>query len=244
MKKLALALGLAVPSIGFAAKSLPTVPQDCLDDVQLKGYCTDYEAPIFKGPVNIKFFVVADKSVFPTVEAAIARYTDFAAWPQYVVNSGKTNVEFVTSVNMEPIPAKDGNGEVLRHYANYRLKAPVVGWQDVRVLTHNNIVEPYEGALASLELTVQSQGTQEVPAGEKALEGSEGVKNQIGSVHAIDCAKSNLCTEDQHLLVYESTITPDIDILPSVAAGAIQEGIEAIIIGMFSNVDGDDGEVL
>lgn len=244
MKNITLALALSLPALSLSAKSLPDVPKDCLEDIQLKGFCADSEAPIFKGPVKVKFFIVVDKSTYPTIDSAVARYADFPAWPDYVAASGKTNVEFNTSVTLAPLPAKDGQPEIMRHYSNYRMKAPVVGWQDVRSVIHNYIVPAYDGALASLEFEVQNEGTQEVPVGEEPLEGSIGVSAQTGSVHVLSCEASELCSKDQQLLVYASTITPDIDILPSVAAGAILEAVEGIIIGMFLDTGAGDGEIL
>lgn len=244
MKNFAFALALSLPTLGLAAKSLPNVPANCLQDIQMNGYCADFDAPIFMGPVNIRFFIVVDKADYPTVDSAIARYMDFASWPEFVMDSGRSNIEFHSSSVLSPIPAVGSRPEIIRHYANYRLKAPIVGWQDVRVVTHNYKVAPYQNALASLEFEVQNRGAQQVPVGESPLMGSEGVKSQTGSVHAVDCKLSNLCNDNQHLLIYHSKISPDIDILPKVAAGAIQEGVEAIIVGMFFSFDNDDDEIL
>ena len=63
MKNITLALALSLPALSLSAKSLPDVPKDCLEDIQLKGFCADSEAPIFKGPVKVKFFIVC-KFVF------------------------------------------------------------------------------------------------------------------------------------------------------------------------------------
>ncbi|SMF76599.1 hypothetical protein [Pseudobacteriovorax antillogorgiicola] len=243
MKIAMMALGLSVSTLGFA-KALPEAPADCLDSIQLKGFCSDFSAPPLVGSVKIKFFVAAEKSDFPTVDSATSRYLDFVAWPGYALASGTDNLEFNQSAVLAPIPAQGDQAEILRHYADYRIAAPIVGWQNVRVLTHNTVVKTYDGALASLEFVVQNQGPQEVPAGAAELDGSEGVKDQIGSVHVVDCSTSELCTSNQHLLIYESTVTPDINILPTIAGKAIQDGIEGIMIGMFLNVDNGDGDIL
>lgn len=244
MKNLALALGLMLPAVGYAGKTLPNVPSDCMDDIELQSYCASTKAPIFKGPVKVAFFVVVGKSEFPSVESAVERYMDFDAWADYVAASGQDNVEIDLSTTLDPIPAKEGSNEVFRQYSAYRMKAPVVGWQEVRAVSHNYEVPAYDGALTSVDFVIQNSGSQEVPVGEAPLNGSEGVKSQTGSLHVVSCEKSELCSEDQMLLIYESTITPDIDILPSVAAGAIKDAIGGIVIGMFLELGAGDGEVL
>ena len=60
---------------------------------------------------------------------------------------------------------------------------------------------------------------------------------QTGSVHAVDCASGSyaFCSEEQFLLIYETNLQPDIDILPKVAAASIQSAIEALLVGMLFN---------
>jgi len=129
---------------------------------------------------------------------------------------------------------KQDNETIFRHFYDYRLKSPI-GYQNVRGVTFNSRVTPYAGALASLEFEAQNTGAQEVPAGEKLLVGSEGVKFQTGAVHAVSCAATNFCDDTQWLLVYETKLQPEIDLLPKVAATSIQAGIEALLVGMLFN---------
>ena len=79
-----------------------------------------------------------------------------------------------------------------------------------------------------------NQGLQTVPAGENPLQGAEGLKYQSGQVHSVNCAEQSrdYCLPSQRLLIYEIEATPSIDILPKVAANAMQAAIEAILIGM------------
>ena len=42
------------------------------------------------------------------------------------------------------------------------------------------------------------------------------------------------------LLVYQTTVRPDIDLLPSIAATAMTGGIESLLIGMFLTEDSND----
>ncbi|MFW7381905.1 MAG: hypothetical protein ACOH5I_24070 [Oligoflexus sp.] len=234
-------LGLAV-SASAAAQTLPTAPSGCARDLAMRSYCSSYSAPPLRGPINVKFFAVVDKASYSNINSILKRYTDFENWPEYVDATGRTDILFNTSKVLKPLPATDGNGEVMRHYADYRIDS-VIGYQNVRVVTHNTLVDAYDGALRSLEFTAQNKGQQEVPTGEPALNGSIGVQSQTGNVHVVDCASSELCSEDQYLLIYESTVTPDIDLLPNLAARSITRGIESLLIGMFLLGDAD-GDIL
>lgn len=231
-------LGLAV-SASAAAQTLPTAPSGCARDLAMRSYCSSFDAPPLRGPINVKLFAVVDKADYTSVDGVIKRYTDFERWPAYVDATGRTDIVFNTSKVLKPLPATSGSAEVLRHYANYRIDS-VIGYQDVRVVTHNSVVKAYTGALASLEFVAQNKGTQEVPTGEPALNGSVGVQSQTGSVHVVDCASSELCSADQYLLIYQSTVTPDIDLLPNLAARSISRGVESLLIGMFLLGDADD----
>ena len=237
MKLTTLALG-ALLSQASIAGVIPEVPKDCKDDLDLKGYCSGYKAPVFKGPVDIVFYITVDKFDFPTLEDVLARYLDFGAWPRYVEASGKNSIRYLNSTSLNPI--EDDDGIVWRYYANYEIYAPVVGWQNVRTLSYNYEVPAYEGALSSLEYVAQSEGPQEVPPGEAELNGAVGIKDQRGGVHMLECPYLDLCDSSQHLMVYTMHVTPEIDILPSVAAKSIQEASEAIVLGMYFRSE-DDG---
>lgn len=235
MKNLGIALGITLASFSAQAKELPPVPENCASDIEIQGFCTDYDAPLVRGPVTIRFFIAVEQEDFPTYQDAVNRYLDFNSWPQYLEQSGTDRVVFFESSLLEPL---DSAPEVFRHYSNYKMNAPVVGWQYIRVVLHNKEVEPYEGAIASLEFHAQKDKSfpqPGIPAAEKPLYGTEGLKDQVGTVHIADCTESELCLDGQWLLIYESTIAPDIDLLPRVAAGVIQEGIEGILSGMFLN---------
>lgn len=237
---LSMGLGLAASA---SAKTLPTAPEGCIRDLQTKNFCSAYEAPALRGPITVKFFATVDKASYPTIDDLLERYTDFEAWPAYVESTGRTDVIFNSSEVLPSIPATDSSPEILRHYADYQIDS-VIGYQDVRVVTHNIRVDDYPGALGSIEFEVQTSGSQPVPAGEPALEGAVGVQQQTGSVHAVDCINSDLCADDQYLLVYESTITPAIDLLPNLAARSITRGVESILIGMFLMDQGGDDDIL
>lgn len=243
--KMLLALGLSTGLSSLCqAAALPQIPVDCDKDIALKSYCTSFETSgVISGDVTVKLFAVVNRSEFPDYVAAFEQYVAFSQWPGYAEASGRTDVIFNTSVAVDSLIAEDGT-ELLRHYADYRLNS-VIGYQNVRVVTHNYVVDPYEGALGSIEFAAQTSGAQPVPEGADPLNGSIGVQSQIGSVHAVDCNFSELCGEDQMLLVYETTVRPDIDLLPQLAGRAISNGIESLLIGMFLMDDqSSDDDVL
>jgi hypothetical protein len=230
--KLAIALGLGLLSSTLMAKELPQAPASCADDVAQIGYCSKVTAPTFRGPIDIQFFVVVDKATFPTVESVLDRYLSFDNWPAYSQSTDTDALLFNKSVRMSDMQ-KDAE-TIFRHYYDYRIKSPI-GYQKVRGVTYNTRVTPYIGALASLEFVAQNSGPQEIPAGEKPLVGTEGVKFQTGAVHAASCEGLSFCDDSQWLLVYETNLQPEIDLLPKVAATSIQAGIEALLIGMLFN---------
>ena len=65
----------------------------------------------------------------------------------------RENVTFRDSVRLPDIPATETEAAIQRQYSDYTLVLNVAGieTQDVRVLSHNKIVTPYEGAVASAE---------------------------------------------------------------------------------------------
>lgn len=232
--KIALSLGLSLfASSLLQAKTLPTPPANCAADIAALGFCSSSDAPPFKGAVDIRFFVVVDKASYPAVDDLLNRYLSFSSWPAFSESTGTDDLLFTKSVRMPTITVN--GAKVYRHYYDYKLKSPI-GYQKVRGVTFNSKVTPYPGALASVEFTAQNSGPQAVPAGEKALNGSEGVQFQTGSVHALDCdSRFDFCGSDQYLLMYETKVQPDIDLLPKVAAGSIAKGIEALLVGMLFN---------
>ena len=122
-----LTVGLMLPSSLLAEKSLPEVPKNCAEDIMLKGYCVEAKAPLFKGPIDLVFYVAIDKEYYPTRESIKDRYLDFNAWPQYAESSGKTSIRYSNSSEM-PSELNSEGDEILRHYANYEIYSSVVGW--------------------------------------------------------------------------------------------------------------------
>lgn len=230
-------LGLAVSGTSLASP-LPSAPSGCFGDILRKGFCSSYKTSgVVSGSITVDLFAVVYKEDYPSVEELFNRFSDFERWPEFAEASGRTDVLFSDSRLMDEF--EDENGKTMVHYSDYRLNS-VIGYQSIRVVTNNTIVEPFEGALGSIVFNVKTEGEQQVPEGADPLEGAEGVQFQDGSVHAVDCVNSILCDDDQMLLIYQTTVRPDIDLLPSLAATAITNGIESLLIGMFLTEDSDD----
>ncbi|HYX37006.1 MAG TPA: hypothetical protein VE954_28225 [Oligoflexus sp.] len=232
---IALGMGCLLTTHAFAATKAVPVPKNvatCVASITDKGYCVETEAASF--PINVRFYIVVDKETYPTVEGLLEKYLAFDAWPAYTETVGSDAIVFNKSARLDDLTLADGN-VVARHYYDYKLKSPI-GYQKVRGVSHNlRLAAPYGGALGTIEFTAQTTGPQEVPAGEKALNGAEGVKLQTGIINAVECKTNALCSEGQWLLTYESTITPAITLLPKVAASSIEQGLETVLVGMLFN---------
>jgi hypothetical protein len=232
MKTLGLLAILIFLASSISADDLMPIPANCAKEISLHGYCSKSYAPIFKGPVNISFFIIVDKAVFPSVEKLYYRYISFDSWGDFADSSGKGTVKFRTTTSLAPIESEN-HETIHRHYFDYKLSTPI-GWRDVRGLSHNKKIKPRPGAVFSMEFKVQNKGPQEVPAGAEPLNGAEGLKAQTGYIHILECSGQTICEQNQWLIIYESTITPSMDIFPKIAARSIKGGIEAILLGMLA----------
>ncbi len=233
---IAFGMGCLLTGHAFAETAkAPPVPKDvaaCTAAIADQRFCVETNASGF--PIDIKFYIVVDKETYPTVELLLDKYMAFDQWPAYTDTVGSDAIVFNRSARLDDLTADDGS-TIARHYYDYKLKSPI-GYQKVRGVTYNNrLATPYEGAVGTIEFAAQTSGAQEVPSGEKPLNGAEGVKLQTGVINAVDCTDNALCSEGQWLLTYESSITPAITLLPKVAAGSIQAGLETVLVGMLFN---------
>jgi hypothetical protein len=215
-------------------RRIPAIPANCAAGVADKGYCAEAVIPSGGFPISIRFFVVVEKDNYPTGDDLLDKYLAFDQWPAYAESTGSDSIIFEKSARLTD--KKDAQGRIaMRHYFNYKLKSPI-GYQKVRGVTHNHrLAKPHVGAVSTTEFVVQTSGPQEVPAGEKALNGAEGLKLQTGSLNLVSCAGTNLCSNSQWIVIYESTITPAINLLPKVVAQSVGKGVEDIIVGMLFN---------
>ena len=232
MKTLGLLTLLIFLGSSASANELISIPAHCEKEITLHGYCSDSQAPLIKGSFKIRFFIIVDKAVFPSVDKLYHRYISFDSWGNFADSSGKGTVIFKTTTSLEPIQ-HENDETIYRHYFNYKLSTPV-GWRNVRGLSHNKKIKPRQGALFSMEFKVQNKGPQEVPVGAEPLNGAEGLKAQTGYIHIMECSGQSICNLHQWLIIYESNITPSMDIFPKIAARSIKGGIEAILLGMLA----------
>jgi hypothetical protein len=215
-------------------RRVPAIPASCTASVEDKGYCTETLIPSGGFPITVRFYVVVDKDNYPTGDDLLDKYLAFDQWPAYAESTGSDSIIFAKSVRMSD--KKDAQGRVaMRHYFDYKLKSPI-GYQKIRGVTHNyRLAKAHVGAVSTTEFYVQTSGPQDVPAGEKPLNGAEGVRLQTGALNLVSCAGTNLCSNSQWIVIYESTITPAINLLPKVVAQSVEKGVEDIIVGMLFN---------
>jgi hypothetical protein len=186
---------------------------------------------MLSGSIEMKIFAVVEKDDFNGPDELIAIFTDVAAWPDYVENTGSKDLVINRSANLASGQNDDGF-MIYKSYADYKIQTPI-GYQPVRSVTISSVVEPYANALRSLEFSAQTKGPQPVPVGAKPLKGAEGVKSHTGSVHVADCVEFDICPNNQYLLIYETSIKPSVNLLPKVAASSILKATEALLVGMF-----------
>ena len=237
MKKvLALGIGCLLAQGAFAeettpAKALPVLPADCADQIESNGlYCSS--SVILKDKVTVTFAAIVSKVVFPTVESVLGRYTNFARWPEYAAASPQKVIEFKPKGSFELETSVNTPANTLRHSYDYTIKVQGIPLlkQSVTGLTYNNILKtPYKGALASLEFTAITDGSDKDYTSK-----AKGVKSQIGSIHAVACDVELLavCDETKILLVYTTTAQPDISLAMKIAGDTITAGIEDLLVGM------------
>jgi hypothetical protein len=233
---IALGMGCLLTGHAFAETAkAPPVPKDvagCVASIEEQRFCVETDASSF--PISIRFYIVVDKEAYPTVETLLDKYMAFDEWPAYTETVGSDTIVFNRSARLDDMTSEDGS-TIARHYYDYKLKSPI-GYQKVRGVTYNHrLATPYAGSEGTIEFAAQTTGAQEVPSGEKPLNGAEGVKLQTGVINAVACTSNDLCGEGQWLLTYESNITPAITLLPKVAAGSIQQGLETVLVGMLFN---------
>lgn len=247
MKKfIALGFGCLLAQGAFAQdnaavkKVVPALPEACEDQIADNGlYCSSRS--IEGNKTTVTFAAVVSKSSFPTVadttddllvaNALLTRYSDFTRWPEFASVSPEKVIEFNKGGSKALTPIENADGTVtLRHVYDYQLKIQGIPLlkQAVKGTTYNTVVDPYEGAVASLvfEAQLKANASDEVAP--------KGLKSQVGSIHAIKCDAEvlSVCDETKLLLVYETTVQPDVSFAMGIAADTVTAGIEDLLIGM------------
>jgi len=221
-------------AVAAEQKRISPIPVNCIAGVADKGYCSEAVIPAGGFPFSIRFFMVVEKEVYSNGDDLLAKYLAFDQWPAYAASTGSDNLIFTKSLRM-PDKVDAQGAAVMRQYFDYKLKSPI-GYQRIRGITHNQrLKEAYVGAESTTEFVVQTSGPQDVPAGEKPLNGAEGLKFQTGSLNLMSCHGTGLCSDQQWIVIYESTITPAINLLPKVVSASVEKGIADVIVGMLVN---------
>ncbi len=238
MKKfIGLGLGALLAQGAFAqadvkvpAKVLPELPASCDDLIASNGlYCSGNT--ISGNKASVTFAAVVSKEIFPTVDAILARYNSFDRWPEFADVSPQKVIEFTRGGSKALTDVVNEDGTVTKRQTyEYKLKIQGIPLlkQDVRGTSYTNIVTAYEGALASLEFAAQATPAL---AGEVS---PKGFKSQVGSIHALECDANvlSVCDEGKWLLVYTTTVQPDVSFAMGIAANTVTAGIEDLLVGM------------
>lgn len=235
MKKL-IALSFLLTSPLFAdnssvpvSKALPEIPSDCLDQISANGlYCSN---TVLKGTfIDVTYVGVVSKALFPTVDSLMNQYLGFEHWPDYAAASPETVVEYKANGSGRLPALQDADGKnILRQTYDYTLKVTGVPLLKHRIkgVTYHYDVEPYKGAAKSSEFIAQT-GVVEGFSGK-----TQGMKSQIGSVHAIPCDGRDFCSDDQWIFIFYTKVEPDISFAMNLVKDTIQSGLEDFLVGMF-----------
>ncbi|MBC7532689.1 MAG: hypothetical protein H7318_14035 [Oligoflexus sp.] len=232
----------------IVGKTLPLLPSDCSEQVGNNGlYCSSQA--IAGNKVSVTFAAVVNKDIadkckskfspaFNDVEDLLSYYLDFSKWPTYAAISTQKVIEFTKTVGSKDlgvgdVSTADAEGNIpTRHGYSYSLKVKGLELikQSVTGVTYNYRVTPYEGALGSLEFVAIKNPPKDLGIT------TAGVNSQTGSIHAVACSTDLLesCTDDKILLIYETTIEPNISFAIKIAAATVTSGIEDLLMGMLT----------
>ena len=211
-------------------KVLPALPEGCEDQIANNGlYCS--ANVITSNKTTVTFATIVSKDALPTVDAILARYASFDRWPEFADVSQEKVIEFARGGSKALSDLTNADGTITkRHVYEYSLKIQGIPFlkQAVKGTTYNTIVSAYEGALASLEFEARAN------AADASEVAPKGLKSQVGSIHALACDPEILaaCDENKWLLVYETTVQPEVSFAMSIAANTVTAGIEDLLIGM------------
>lgn len=220
LKSVAL-VGFSVMCAGnIASAEVPQMPASCNGDRTL---CSS-SSVVGDGFVAIRIGVKVPKTRVRTPADFMAKYFDFGKWPAYA--QGSDNLKYALSVELSPIQE---HGKVIRRqYSNYSVKSPwPINRTQVRAVSLFEVIQsPGPDVLTAISFKIIREGRVDVPAGEKPLEGAEGLKDQFGTLKLYDL-------DAGHWLAFlELNSKPAISILPSLAAPYIENATLDLIRGM------------
>lgn len=211
-----------------SALPLPSFPSDCVTQIESNGlYCSRLET--LGNKIHVTFVGIASKEIFPEAALLINRYLDFPSWPDFVNKSPQSVVSYHAdgSKTLPSIQSAEGV-TIYRQYYDYDLKVQGIPLlkQTVKGVTYNWEVPAYEGALKSMEFQAQPEAVPDYP------ESLKGMKSQIGSVHVMECAGLEICDGTSWVVIFDTTVEPDVSFAMAIAGKTIKAGIEDILNGI------------
>ena len=212
------------------------VDPSCRADLFRKGSCS-------KSYVNrtaddkykdtlIHLYKAVPKSDY-TVENITERFLNFGEWKEYAAGQGGVEM---TNVGKLGIVQKDGRN-YHRQYSNYKVDSPIGFVKTIAVTDYRILESPFKGSeLSAVYGTVAAPDGKSWPAlgGDDPYQEPYNLNYQYGFVNVLDCSKLSWCpSKDYWILVYDTYIRPEIDLLPESAAPYIESSLNGLIRGMF-----------
>ena len=168
----------------------------------------------------------------PSVEG---KFFDFDAWKGHV-SSYPEDIVIEHSIRMSDVT--DPLGSFARQYLDLSINSPKAsGYIPISLVTYHRILEtPYQGAEESTEFFSNLSSLVETPEGFPVMKGSSGLEFLTGHIHIIDCGTLDWCGNDgMWLVIYDAQLLPEDRSLPEEVLSYLQNDIDAIMKGMFSD---------
>ena len=212
------------------------VDPSCRADLFRKGSCS-------KSYVNrtaddkykdtlIHLYKAVPKSDY-TVENITERFLNFDRWKEYAEGQGSVEMTNVGKVGI----VEQGGRNYHRQYSNYKVDSPIGFVKTIAVTDYRILESPFKGSqLSAVYGTVAAPAGESLSVlpGEASYQEPYNLKYQYGFVNVLDCSKLSWCPSgDYWILVYDTYIRPEIDLLPESAAPYIESSLNGLIRGMF-----------
>ncbi|RLA63559.1 MAG: hypothetical protein DRQ88_01675 [Epsilonproteobacteria bacterium] len=208
-------------SLAFGGmESMVPVPEGCYEENSLT-YCVrnNWEKVRLPGErkkqliVYVNFYAQLGMDEYSSIEELEDIFTDFEAWPDYVVNS--RNVRYRYSRTLTPTVI--AGGEVIQHnVSDYEMRRPF-GWERIIEKSDYIKLENIAGSEVSYKFTL-----------DKSFDETRGLKDKIGFIHVSTDEENGVYNIQVNL-----TVRPNINILGDVTAKVTTRGLVDIFKGMF-----------
>ncbi|MBF0205891.1 MAG: hypothetical protein HQK53_03295 [Oligoflexia bacterium] len=213
------------PTPEMIVRQFPTAPENCFAE---RSYCAKTSI-VYEGStryIQVVLFASIDASNYPTTASLMDRYFDFDHWSVFL--QGKESIKPIRSKGL-PVTYENGH-PVYTHLHHYYSEAPFPIWTlEVKELSIYRPMIPSQ--MQDAEITYEFdliKGRHVIPELNEDFTDAVGVKNKYGRMFL------KLDPEAQKYLVYVVTqTTPQIDLLPSIAAPYIEKSVTTIFEGVF-----------